>query len=383
MRRRVRVRVTTEGWIWLVIASVLSLTGVYKSINLVMLLGYAMFVVWLMNLILAGRRLQSLDVRLHYRQPIFAGTPFSYEVEIHNRSPKTCFGIEIITWSPIFVVRLDAFECLRRQKQHVIPRRGWYSFTRFQIKGGHPFGLVQRWRWLDGEYGMLVLPALGQLEVDRLQRFHQADFERQQSLPSIRRPVVATGDFQGLREFRDGDSPRWIHWRTSARQGNLMVREFESTSTNEMSVVLIPWLPETPSIEATTHLEQAVSLAATLCSTCCRPGGRRLMLAVAEECAPVIFDSIASPDCEFDYLECLALTQGGPKPNVDLLLDRLRSMVLPAGPIIVILSGFADGADRIRDELNLPCVILESARLADFDFYEPPAICQEEVVDEG
>ncbi len=34
------------------------------------------------------------------------------------------------------------------------------------------------------------------------------------------------GDFAGLREWRPGDSPRHIHWRSSARAGRLLTKEF-------------------------------------------------------------------------------------------------------------------------------------------------------------
>ena len=42
--------------------------------------------------------------------------------------------------------------------------------------------------------------------------------------------VVRAGhgtDLYGVREFRSGDALRRIHWRTSARRGQLVVREFE------------------------------------------------------------------------------------------------------------------------------------------------------------
>jgi uncharacterized protein (DUF58 family) len=46
------------------------------------------------------------------------------------------------------------------------------------------------------------------------------------------------GDFFGLRDFRPGDDPRDIHWRTSARRGVPFVRENEDDEGSEASVVL-------------------------------------------------------------------------------------------------------------------------------------------------
>src|SRR5262249_61272803 len=78
----------------------------------------------------------------------------------------------------------------------------------------------------------------------RLRRFlHQA-------MPALgrsrRRPVrhpTAQSEIHGVRPFRSGDSPRWIHWRTTARRGELMVREVEETPTDNLIVVVDPWVP--------------------------------------------------------------------------------------------------------------------------------------------
>src|SRR5439155_887264 len=127
-----------------------------------------------------------------------------------------------------------------------------------------------------------------------------------------RRHPAAQSDFHGLRAFRSGDSPHWIHWRTTARLGELMVREFEETPNDSLVLILDAWLPElgdksqgseirgqesetrsqrlSQHSPLTTHdspfhqvLEDAVSLAATICWAWCRPGGDQFVLAVADK----------------------------------------------------------------------------------------------------
>jgi uncharacterized protein (DUF58 family) len=44
--------------------------------------------------------------------------------------------------------------------------------------------------------------------------------------------------FQSLREYVDGDDPRLIHWPTTARTGELMVREFVEVRRPQYTVVL-------------------------------------------------------------------------------------------------------------------------------------------------
>ncbi len=48
----------------------------------------------------------------------------------------------------------------------------------------------------------------------------------------------AAEDLYGVREFRSGDSPSHIHWRSSARRGALVVREFERPHSPGVAIVV-------------------------------------------------------------------------------------------------------------------------------------------------
>jgi uncharacterized protein (DUF58 family) len=62
------------------------------------------------------------------------------------------------------------------------------------------------------------------------------------------------GEIRGLRPWRDGDSPRAIHWKTTARVGRWMVREDETTRPAPWVVV---WAPEAPAASATPGAAEA------------------------------------------------------------------------------------------------------------------------------
>ena len=78
------------------------------------------------------------------------------------------------------------------------------------------------------------------------------------------------GDFYGLRPWQRGDSRRWIHWRTSARAGGVMVRQFEQPHSRDVAIVLDLWQPETPDATHEENVELAVSFTATLAAELCR-----------------------------------------------------------------------------------------------------------------
>src|SRR5205814_2285881 len=75
-------------------------------------------------------------------------------------------------------------------------------------------------------------------------------------------------EFAGLREFREGDSPRFIHWKTSARvPGRLLVREHEDPRVRDVAILLETHIPKITDARRRGRLERAIPFAATLADT--------------------------------------------------------------------------------------------------------------------
>ena len=80
------------------------------------------------------------------------------------------------------------------------------------------------------------------------------------------------GEFFGLREWKDGDDRRAIHWRSTARAGRLLVREVHDEIERRVTIVVDNALPAAVvrALDAGERLredgptlERAVSLAAS------------------------------------------------------------------------------------------------------------------------
>lgn len=72
----------------------------------------------------------------------------------------------------------------------------------------------------------------------------------------------------GVREFRPGDSLRRIHWRSSARRGELVVREYEPPGVQTITIAVDP----KPAERAVA--DQIARIAASEAWDCVREGGR-------------------------------------------------------------------------------------------------------------
>ena len=139
-----------------------------------------------------------------------------------------------------------------------------------------PLGLVRHGLVLSEPTTLIVHPKIGQLarEWGQLIRENASGSQR------MRRGLLEA-DFYGLRDWRAGDNRRWIHWRTSARRGALVVRQFEQRRSQDLAILVDLWQPHQPSAEQQEHVEQAISFVATLIAEACRHPGRKVALDVA------------------------------------------------------------------------------------------------------
>src|SRR5262245_38822281 len=86
-----RLRFTSEGTAWLLIALVLGVAGWYKSLNLVLILAYAMGVLLVINGILARSHARRVAATRTPLPPLFAGETGRTVVTVKNsgRGPAT------------------------------------------------------------------------------------------------------------------------------------------------------------------------------------------------------------------------------------------------------------------------------------------------------
>ena len=148
-----------------------------------------------------------------------------------------------------------------------------------------------------------MFPRLGRLTRRWLARHRQAlaGADRRQRRPG------PEGDFYGVREWRSGDSLRLMHWRSSARTGKFVVRQFEQPHNRDAAILLDLWLPEQPSDAQLDNVELAISFAATVLTDLCRQGGGKVHLGVYRRQAAVPGrPGLGRPAARYDENPCRA-----------------------------------------------------------------------------
>ncbi len=362
---------TREGLYWLLAGVGLWLTGWLKGINLILLLAYLLMLLWGLNWLAARRALRGTAIRRSVREPIFAGMPATWDVEVRVVGRRPVVGWEVVDEGPAHAARwfmstTSPGSELHLRREVTLACRGPYRCPPLRAVSSFPFGLVRQ----EVEFGLaeqlLVLPRLGRIHAGRLRRWLMHSARPDERARRSRRRLALEAEFHGLRQFRPGDSPRWIHWRTTARTGELVVREFDHGTHDDIVLITEPFATR-DDVEA---VEAAISLAATICWAWSQEAGDRVTLAIAAP-EPVLLTSGDGPGAVLELIEALASVTGAAEMNIDGLGRRMAEQPLPAGPVLLVSSrpdrGSAEELTRILDR---PVAYLNASSKP--SFYQPP-----------
>ncbi len=135
-------------------------------------------------------------------------------------------------------------------------RRGYVYLNKIMLARSEPLGLFQSIKSFSQKDKILILPKLYQLpELDMIGHRMYLSGNRQQ--------VSKKGDtqeFVSLREYRPGDPLRAIHWRSYARLGKPVVKEYQDEYQVRYGLILDTFLSPGNTIPV---FEEAVSIAAS------------------------------------------------------------------------------------------------------------------------
>ena len=106
------------------------------------------------------------------------------------------------------------------------PRRGLYTGADIKISSAAPVGLARGRGQLETNSPIVVYPRRHQLANDWGSGQKNTGYMAASAIPTRN----TASDYQGVRDYRPGDNPRSIHWRTSARTGSLEVIEYARQS---------------------------------------------------------------------------------------------------------------------------------------------------------
>ncbi|MBW4583372.1 MAG: DUF58 domain-containing protein [Tildeniella nuda ZEHNDER 1965/U140] len=224
--------------------------------------------------ILPERTLRGIQIQRRLINPVSVGEPLTVELILANttKQPKTLIQIQDLLPFVMAPIVSAAIETIAPHSTHhwcyhqTVQRRGIYRWQTVNVRTAAPLGLFWCRRSQTVPAIAVVYPTVLPLTqcplIDEMGRNADVLFSRDR-----RAHTASEGLTRSLRPYRWGDPIRFVHWRTSARYGELRVRELETlTSEQELIIYLdsaMPWQTYGGS-EVAEPFEQAVIAAASL-----------------------------------------------------------------------------------------------------------------------
>lgn len=135
--------------------------------------------------------------------------------------------------------------------------------------------------------------------------------------------------FHALRPYVPGDDRRYVHWRTSARIGQLMVRQFQETRRSQITIVLPSSAASYASEE---EFELAVSAAASIAAQVIRDGTQLGVVSERGVWRSGTITAMLDSSCRLEFGE-----DGGYASLREFARDRTKR--LPAPSVVVVVGG--------------------------------------------
>lgn len=265
-------QITREGLIYVVLMVLLGGAAFNTGLNLLYLVLALLMVLFVSAGVMSHSNMAGLRVRRYYPREFHAGEQVTGQIELDNRKRlRASYGLRV---EEEIVGPVDDARSMRyrftsytpviapRSRKRIdiglnLPRRGEYALTQIHVITRYPFGLIERGRVSRLAERLLVFPQL--IPVDQL----GGEARRLLDEEETRRKGPGT-QLHEIRDYQPDDPARHIHWKLTAKTGELKVREFEHEQGRSYLLMLDLRVPQDPSPNQEARFEKAVSMTASL-----------------------------------------------------------------------------------------------------------------------
>jgi uncharacterized protein (DUF58 family) len=255
------IRITTVG-LWYVLFTVLvAIAATNTGNNALYMVLALMFALLIVSGIASRENVRGLVAELDPPGELFANRPFSVGFKLRSRAlvfPRWFLLITLArSGAPLLIPYLPRRGKSVGQLEMMVGTRGYHRFPWVHVASLFPFGFFRKGVRYRVDCEVLVFPELFPAGGSDLQDSEQAGDD-----PSRR--SGRGHDLYALRAFRRGDDPRGIHWKQTARTGELVFTERTAERSRRLSILFDNAVGELKDAAEQSRFERLVSEAATI-----------------------------------------------------------------------------------------------------------------------
>lgn len=266
---------------------------------------------------------------------VSVGDRLEEEFTLVNRAGLPAMWVEIIDNSDVpgyhvGVARsVGAGDRIRWRQSAICSRRGRYRLGPWGFESGDPFGIFRVTRLYESAEEIIIHPPIHSALAMPLPP-GRADGRAR----SRERSHRATVNAASVRDYHVHDPYHWIHWPTTARKGELFVRQFERDAAGDIWLVIDCATGSHLGDGATSTEEQAVLLAASLAAQALQEARGAGLAAYGRE--PQIVPPGSGEGQLWRVLRALALLRADGEADLERVLRELGDTIRPGSAAVII-----------------------------------------------
>lgn len=289
------MKLTREGKGLFITGILVAMAALNTGNNLIYLLTALMLSLGLLDVVAGYFNLKKVSGDVAVEEPVYAGSSQTAFYRFFNeRKHGPAFMVSLKdAATEMFAIapRIDPDGIIEVKGAVTFRRRGRIRLSHMKLSSGYPFGFYRNVLKLKNPKSFLVYPEL--MDVRSL-------------LAGVRSitgsgalPHPAGEDFTDIRPYQQGDPMHDIHWKSTAKTGGLMVKEFRAGISRHVTVAL-----DTSATATSEMLEKGISLAASLVEVLFSEGYPVRLKTMAQVSAPA-----RSREQLYHIMDMLALMQ--------------------------------------------------------------------------
>lgn len=221
------IKITKAGWLYITVTLFLGFSAVNTGNNLLFLIVSAFLSFMGISGFFGKRNLSKIDIGMEFPDEIYAKTGFPLKIILMNtRGFLPAFLVKVhMAGNEILFPFVDAKTKGFRRMHISFGERGRIRIEDVHICSVFPFNFFVRCKKIDRAFETVVFPQVRQCELSGV-------FEKERKTrgeESLDKAGYET-EVLSVRDYIKGDPLKYIHWKASARTGQLKTKELSSLS---------------------------------------------------------------------------------------------------------------------------------------------------------
>jgi uncharacterized protein (DUF58 family) len=229
------IKITKAGYIYIFLTISLGFASINTGNNLVYLITSALLGFMGISGFFGRKNIYSLQVELEFPEEVFANREFPLKIKLTNVSklmPSFLIEISINNKHKILIPFIDKGKVKEKTIFFTFEKRGENNIENILISSHFPFNFFVRFNRVKKRFSKTVFP-----EPLKYPFYFSSSYYREIKGILDNSRKGESGDIISLREYTEKDSIKFIHWKSFAKTGKLMVKEM--TDDSDLSPLIV------------------------------------------------------------------------------------------------------------------------------------------------